>query len=517
VLRLVVVVLICALGSLHAAEPAVFGPKVEAILNAPEFKRASWGLLVVDAKTGDTLYEKHPDQFFAPASVTKLFSTAAALSTFGANFAFDTPVFARGRISKSGVLNGDLILVASGDLSFGGRNQKDSTELAFENYDHTYANSGLAECKVTKTNPLFGLNDLAKQIKESGITEVTGEVLIDDRLFAQTRSSGSGPDVLTPMTINDNVIDAVIIPAEKKGDKAKVELNPASLAFALDAEVSTAESGSIPVLNLTMAGQGQYVLRGSVPAGAKPIVRIIPVDDPTTWARSLFIEALRRAGVRVQAPLLRPQVVNLPDNKDYAELKRVGLFTSATLGEHLKVTLKVSHNLYATALPCLVAAKNRKSTADEGLRLQRQLLKDLGVEPDSMSFGSGAGGSGADFVTPRATIQLLQGLAKRDDWKDYRSWLPNLGVDGTLAESVPSNSPAKGSTQAKTGTNVWPDAMNNRALLRSKSLAGAMTMASGREVYFAVFVNNVPLKGEMTASTVGKTLGKVCEAIHADR
>ena len=515
--RLVLAFLVCGVGAVHAAEPVSFGPKVEAILNAPEYKRASWGMMVVDAKSGDTLYEKHPDTFFAPASVTKLFSSAAALSTLGKNFTFETPVFARGRISKAGVLNGDLILVASGDLSFGGRNRKDSTELAFENYDHTYANSGLAECKLTKTDPLFALKDLAKQIKEAGITEVTGEVVIDDRLFAQTRSSGSGPEVLTAMTVNDNVVDVVIVPAEKKGEKAKVELRPVCSTFALDAEVSTSESGSGPVLLLTMAGPGQYVLRGSVPASGMPIVRVIPVDEPTVWARSLFIEALRRADIRVQAPLLRPQLVNLPDNKEYAELKRVGLFTSATLGEHLKVTLKVSHNLYATALPCLVAAKNRKGTSDDGLRLQRQLMKDLGVEPDAMAFGSGAGGSGADFVTPRATIQLLQGMAKRDDWKDYRSWLPNLGVDGTLAESVPNTSAAKGNAQAKTGTNVWPDAQNSRAFLRAKCLAGAMTTASGRELYFAVFVNNVPLKGEMTASTVGKTLGKVCEVIHADQ
>ena len=515
--RLVLAFLVCGVGAVHAAEPVPFGPKVEAILNAPEFKRASWGLMVVDAKTGDTLYEKHPDTFFAPASVTKLFSSAAALSTLGKDFTFDTPVFARGRITKAGVLHGDLILVASGDLSFGGRNRKDSTELAFENYDHTYANSGLAECKLTKTDPLFALNDLAKQIREAGITDVTGEVMIDDRLFAQTRCSGSGPDVLTAMTVNDNVVDAVVVPADRKGEKAKVELRPVCSTFALDAEVNTADSGSGPMLILTQAGPGQYVLRGSVPAGGKPIVRVIPVDEPTVWARSLFIEALRRAEVKVQAPLLRTQAVNLPEAKEYADLRRVGLFTSATLGEHLKVTLKVSSNLYATALPCLVAAKNRKSTADDGLRLQRQLLKDLGVEPDAMSFGSGAGGSGADFVTPRATIQLLQGLAKRDDWKDYRTWLPNLGVDGTLAESVPGDSPAKGTTQAKTGTNVWPDTQNSRPFLRAKSLAGAMTTASGRELYFAVFVNNVPLKGDMTAATVGKTLGKVCEAIHADR
>ena len=53
------------------------------VLATPGFQFGHWGVLVIDRKTGQTIYEHNADRFFAPASVTKLFSTAAALVELG--------------------------------------------------------------------------------------------------------------------------------------------------------------------------------------------------------------------------------------------------------------------------------------------------------------------------------------------------------------------------------------------------------------------------------------------------
>src|SRR5262245_57880190 len=99
--------------------------KIRAITDAPEYKPARWGMLVVDAKTGRTVYEQNPDKLFLPASVTKLYTCATAIEEIGPDFHFTTPVYRRGEV-KDRVLDGDLILVASGDLTFGGRRGKTS-------------------------------------------------------------------------------------------------------------------------------------------------------------------------------------------------------------------------------------------------------------------------------------------------------------------------------------------------------------------------------------------------------
>src|SRR5437660_12159 len=171
--------------SVHAADE--LASHIEAVLNAPRYKQAHWGLLVVDGKSGQVLYERDADRLFAPASTTKLYSCATALCLLGPDFKFKTPVYRRGEIDK-GRLRGDLVLVASGDLTLGGRTGKDGV-LAFKNNDHTYAN-GNPKAELTDTDPLAGLKALARQVKEAGIREVSGDVLIDDRLFERARGSG---------------------------------------------------------------------------------------------------------------------------------------------------------------------------------------------------------------------------------------------------------------------------------------------------------------------------------------
>src|SRR5262245_44765213 len=130
--------------TLLALLPAVGPPpaptlasQVQNVLNRPEYRGARWGILVVDATTGNTVYAHNADQLFAPASVTKLYSCAAALIALGADHRFETPVYRRGKFA-GGRLTGDLILVGTGDLTLGGRDTKDG-KMAFADDDHIYS------------------------------------------------------------------------------------------------------------------------------------------------------------------------------------------------------------------------------------------------------------------------------------------------------------------------------------------------------------------------------------------
>jgi serine-type D-Ala-D-Ala carboxypeptidase/endopeptidase (penicillin-binding protein 4) len=492
--------------------PAGLAKQIETVIDAPEYKHASWGVLVVNAKTGETIFERNPEAMFAPASVTKLFSCATALIALGEDSTTKTKVYLNGRLVGD-TLRGDLILVAAGDLTFGSRT-KDGKTL-FKDKDHTYANSGLGDSELTDTDPLAALNALAKQVKEAGINQIDGEVLIDDRLFARTRSTGSGPETISPIIINDNAIDILIEPGEKAGDPAKVTTRHDSAFYQVDALVTTGLPKSEPAIQLLPISANQFAVRGKVPAGGKPQVRIYPVEEPALFTRALFIEALRRNKVKATAAILRPIVAAFPAKEMYPRMTEVASFTSPPFKEAITVTLKVSHNLYASTLPCLIATSRGYSTVEAGLRLERKILsEDLGVDVNQVSFGGGAGGAPADFVSPRATIQLLQGMAKRPEWETYKSALPVLGVDGTLLDAVPSTSPAKGKVSAKTGTLIWFDAVNERFFLKSKALAGTMTTKAGTPLFLALYVNNVPLPEGVGITREGKILGKLCEILY---
>jgi D-alanyl-D-alanine carboxypeptidase/D-alanyl-D-alanine-endopeptidase (penicillin-binding protein 4) len=495
-----------------AADPTL-AQRIETIIDGPDYTQAHWGILVANAK-GETVYSRNAEKLFTPASTTKLYSCAAMLIAYGADYRFETPVYARGEVDQLGVLRGDLILVGRGDLGFGGRTTKDG-KMAFANSDHTYANGSATGADLTDTNPLAALEDLAAQVKAAKIREIAGEVLIDDRLFAKARGTGSGPDAVSPIIVNDNLIDLIITPAEKAGQLAKVVSKPDLPGLFIDSEVQTVNAKGATTITINSVGPLTFTVRGQIPANSKPIVRIAAIEDPALFARVAFIDCLRKQGIRVRASVAKPGIASLPPSEDLAKLKPIAMHQSPPLSEALKVTLKVSHNLYASTLPCLVAVKSGKRTQEEGLREQGRLLQALGVDVKTISFAGGAGGAWADCVTPKATVQLLQAMRKRDDWSVYKAALPSLGVDGTLAGIVPDDSPARGKVFAKTGTLAYNNSLNGNgySLLRSKALAGTMTTSKGTELFFAMFVNNAPLGTGVGASREGKVLGKLSELI----
>jgi len=484
--------------------------QIEALTTGPDYQGSRWGLLVVEAKTGKVVYAQNADELFAPASTTKLYSCAAALAHFGADHTFETPLYQRGKVEK-GVLSGDLILVATGDTILGGRTTPDG-KLAFRDSDHTYA-SFLGEAYLVDIDPLQGLRQLARQVKEKGITRVNGEVLLDDRLFGPQPATGSGPRTVTPFQINDSLIDVVVTPGKAEGDPAAVKLVPATSYAQVDAFVRTIDAKGKPRLTVRRVGPERFEVRGEVPAGGEPRVGIIAVDDPVAFARALFIDCLRAEGVQVAANPLGPPRADLPPRDGYKALEKVGSLKSAAMKELLKVVLKVSHNLYASTLPLLLV-KDGVPTVEAGLKRQGEVLSSLGVDVKSISLSSGAGGGDGDRVSPRATVQLLLKMRERADYEAYKAMMPILGVDGTLATVVEKSSPASGHVFAKTGTYVDLDYLNDRRHLRSKALAGYLTTAKGTELAFAFFVNDVHLNKGVETSREGKQLGKLAEAVH---
>src|SRR5262245_5916972 len=505
---LAVAALICPQSCLASDDLA---DKIKAVIDAPQYRQARWGMLFVDALSGKTVFERDSDRLFTPASTTKLFSCAAALCQLGPEHRFETPVYVRGT-RKGGTIRGDLIIVASGDLTLGSRTGKDGCIL-FSDHDHIYA-GGTSPCGLPDCSPTSGLDDLAAQIAGAGVKEIDGEVVIDDRLFDRASGSGSGPSMLTPIMINDNIIDLIITPGAKVGDPATVRTRPETAYAQLDADVTTSSGWFPPRLSVRATGTGRISVRGQVGKGSTPTIAIVPVDDPAGFARALFIEALRRQGVRVAAGLYRAERWDLPSTKEYKSLERIAVHKSAPFSEVIKVTLKVSHNLYASTLPILIAAKHGERTLEKGLRRQGQFLRELGVATEPISCAGGAGGARADAITPRAAVQLLYAMGKRPEATAFFNALPLLGVDGTLVHVVDKDSPARGKVAAKTGTLGWRDVMNDRNLLRSKALAGVMETAKGTRLYFAMFVNDVPLPLFVTSTREGKVLGKLCEIVY---
>ncbi|CAN5869522.1 D-alanyl-D-alanine carboxypeptidase/D-alanyl-D-alanine-endopeptidase [soil metagenome] len=494
------------------------GSRVQELINSPGYEAAHWGLLVVDAETGESVYELNADQLYGLASVTKLFTCAAALNELGADFRFQTPVVRDGEVDENGTLLGNLILIAQGDLCLGGRTDADGS-LLFRDQDHTYA--GGYDAELVPRDPLGGLDHLAREVHAAGIRLIQGDIVIDDRLFELAESTGSGPKRVVPILVNDNLVDVVVAPAEEPGELAAVRTVPPSIYYSMDARVETVAEGQPLRVSVHPEGSRRFSVRGQIPIGHKEVLKVYEVQEPSAFARALFIEKLRERGIEVSAsPLGENRADRLPPLKEVSAMPKVAEYTSPTFREYLKVILKVSHNLYASTLPMLLASRHGERTLSEGLRRQGAILESLGIVPGTVSFGGGAGGDRADLASPRATVALLRAMARHPDGPAFEAALPILGRDGTAAQHVDADSPVRGHVRAKTGSYYVTDRLTGRTVLTSKALAGYMETASGRSLVFAFFVNNVPPGSEdREASAIslvaGQLLGALCEVFYS--
>jgi D-alanyl-D-alanine carboxypeptidase/D-alanyl-D-alanine-endopeptidase (penicillin-binding protein 4) len=161
----------------------------------------------------------------------------------------------------------------------------------------------------------------------------------------------------------------------------------------------------------------------------------------------------------------------------------------------------------------LVAAKLGDGGLEDGLKAESQFLRRIGVDLDAVSLNDGQGGETGDVTAPKATLQLLRYMYGSPDYQIYKDALPILGVDGSLA-MVETNSSTTGKVLAKTGTVATYDGLNDRGILLAKALAGYTTSAQGRNLSFAVLVNNVPIADLDKMNKVGNDLGRIAAMIY---
>jgi PBP4 family serine-type D-alanyl-D-alanine carboxypeptidase len=478
-----------------------------AIMNAATYTPSTWAVTVTDALTGEPLADYNGQKLVKPASATKTFSTAAYWLTFGPGSRIVTPVVRTGRV-VDGALRGDLVLVAKGDVTLGGQTGPDG-RVVFTDLDHNDANA-LPGATIADNDPLAGLESLARQVRRAGIRSVSGNVVIDDRLF---RSFMFEDRPISPIVVNNNLIDLVTTPTTP-GSRASIRMRPKVKPWTVRNRVRTVAVGGATSIAVEETSAGVLTVRGTVAADADPQLKVWEFSDPARFARTAFIQALERAGVRVDAPTVKANPRSrLASRSDVADLPVVARLRGLPTSEQIRYILKVSYNRGAETLVCLLAASVGSRTCDDGMPVIGQRLRELGVDPKGVALEDGSGAP-PNFITTRAATSLMTAFAARPDWATWRDALPVMGVDGSIA-TVQTDSPAAGHVFAKTGTNGAGDLVNQRFRLDAKALSGYVQARSGRWLSMAVIVNQTTFDDIQGVFAANEDLGKIASAIWA--
>ena len=491
--------------------------RIQRVIDRPEFAHAIWGIQISSLDSGRVVYALNETKLFTPGSTTKLVTEGTALGVLGSDHRFVTRVYRTGPV-RAGVLEGNLVLLASGDPNLSARLKPDGT-LAFENVDHAY--DADPNTRAVPGDPLLVLKMLARQVKQAGITRVRGSVIVDASLFAEgERELGTGV-VISPVVVNDNLVDVRIGPAVEGSANPTMNVSPSTSYVRFINKVEPVAPGTRPSIRWSSDsaapnGNHTVVVSGVFPRGIPPILYSYAVPEPSRYAEVTFAEALRAAGVAAQPRpyAVKPALVRL--RSSYGPANTVAEHRSAPLGEEVKVTLKVSQNLHASTMPFLLGALRRRDSTETGFDVEREFLTSLGLDLSGAHQGDGAGGDA--HYTPAFMVSYLTAMQKRPDSAIFQRALPVLGRDGTLWD-IQTESPAAGHVFAKTGTFAVNDPLNRRLLVTGKGLAGYMTTAQGERMAFAIYVNNVSVSTapDEVKRVIGQALGEVAAAAYEGR
>jgi D-alanyl-D-alanine carboxypeptidase/D-alanyl-D-alanine-endopeptidase (penicillin-binding protein 4) len=458
---------------------ARFAGRVESLLGAAPVDKGEWGLLVVDADSGATLYEKNANDYFLPASNMKLLTTALALDTLGPEYKFRTTVETNGTLTPDGKLSGDLILVGRGDPNLSNRKFPFDTKEEFDG------------------PPEKALAELADAIAARGVKEITGDVIGDDSYFPRERyPDGWEIDdmvweygaAISAIVVNDNTVTLTLTPGEKAGGGLTAVIEPATREFVLKNEVTTIGVKEKPDLRLTREPGGDtVVVSGVMPAASAPRKLVLAIQEPALHAANLLAQLLKDRGIKIDGTV---RAVHEPDTVAAARTV-LAEHLSIPLKDSVKLVNKISQNLHTEVLLRAAARQQgRWATPEDLQKFPEAFYAKAGIPEGDVIQTDGSGLSRHDLVTPRAFVALLAYAQKQPWFPAFQASLPVAGADGTLNERM-KEPPLAGKIHAKTGS-----------VTHVRTLSGYAETPGGRKLIFSFLSNNQGAKNHEVHSAI---------------
>lgn len=177
---------------------------------------------------------------------------------------------------------------------------------------------------------------------------------------------------------------------------------------------------------------------------------------------------------------------------------------SPPLAEIIKVTLKVSQNLYADTLLRLVGTTVTGTapagSASAGQAAIEEQLKAWHIEADRYVLADGSGLSRYNYLSASMVADVLTAMYADDRYRrPFLDALPIAGVDGTIAARM-KGTKAENNARAKTGS-----------IAHARALSGFVTSADGEPLVFSMIVNNFNVPQAEADAVIDRAVARLAE------
>jgi D-alanyl-D-alanine carboxypeptidase/D-alanyl-D-alanine-endopeptidase (penicillin-binding protein 4) len=398
--------------------------------------RAAWGIVVRHAG-GDVIYQRDPTRLMHPASNMKILTLAAAVERLGWDFRFETIVQATAPVDAAGTLDGDVVVVGSGDPTISRRHDGAAVLAAW-----------------------------AEQLWRQGVRRVQGRIIGDGSRFGGT-TFGDGwqwddfpygySAPINALSFNENTAEVLVTPGVIAGARATLHLVDEAAPLAVRNEIRTAGSDKARRISIrSSADDPLLTLSGEVPLGYEPFKLTVAVADPPLYFARALRAALVARGIAVAGPARSARTD--PPGPRAPTAPALIRHRSPPLSAMASTLMKASQNLYAELL--LHALGDAQGA--RGTDVLSEMVAGWGAGSGQVAVGDGSGLTRYNLVTASTVDLVLSRMFAAQHRDRWLAAMPVAGQDGTLHRRL-RGTPAEGRVFAKTGSIAYVRALSGHA------------------------------------------------------
>ena len=477
-----------------SSRPAVSAARKAAVTLPPNTLAQNWlklarypGLVhstvsayAYDVSTGQVLASVHPTLRVTPGSVTKLFTSAAALATLGPHFTYKTEVMVPREVA--GGQSRPIYLVGGGDPWLEANGSKALEVLANQVAAQRPSVSQVIGIGSQFAPPTYGIGWPIGGIPQNYSAGVSALMAERSEVAVWVQGSSlAGQHPMVTFKFNGAATDPGY--------------------FHVINRATTSGTGMAAVRVTRVLGTNRIVVTGHIPQYSQAGPFVLSVSNPALYAASLFENALRAAGVPVSSPATT--AATLPSG-----LTTVATHTSPRLSQELTIQNRYSINQMADNLYRELSVPGYGTGSLSGSeRIMSAFSRGAGVSAGSIQV-DGSGLSPLNQMSAQDVVNLLRYAATQPWFTTFEHSMIQIDNPHACGFLCPPSwtvaLPAHTQIFVKPGnlTNQW-------------NLAGYVQAENGNVIAFAILNDGTPTsQNTFPNSAVGQMMNEIAAWPH---
>ena len=373
-----------------------------------QLKHAISSLYVIDANTGQVVFNKNSQIGLAPASTQKIITSVTAFELLGKSYRYKTEFWLVDRLHVDGTAK-ELFISPFGDPTFGSWRYASTSDSGI--FQNVY--SALSQKIGTQKKITLAMNANEIRIPDGWIWQDIGNYY------------GAAPSNLV---WRENQFDIVFTTGPPTYESKIIQTIPENIGLILNNRVTSGKINSgdnayayLPIGNDTMS------IKGTLPANQNRFTISASMPDPALVFLSgmqSYLSNIKRkfsfeiTGIR-RTPDFGSISEKLKSSSGPVQQELVYTHYSPTLDSIIYWFNKKSVNLYGEVLLATFAyEKMRFGSTDSGVAIVKKIWKEKGMDEDEINIVDGSGLSPLNRVTTHAQVEILK-YAKTKDWFPY--------------------------------------------------------------------------------------------------